>query len=48
MKLLAYDPFPDHAFIAAHNIQLLSWDELVRAIGLFDAAHAGHAGSSRT
>ncbi len=30
MKLLAYDPFPDHAFIAAHDIRLLSWDDLVR------------------
>jgi D-3-phosphoglycerate dehydrogenase len=30
MKLLAYDPFPDHAFIAAHKIGLVSWDELLR------------------
>jgi D-3-phosphoglycerate dehydrogenase len=30
MKLIAYDPFPDHAFIAAHKIRLVSWDDLVR------------------
>ncbi len=30
MPLLAYDPFPDQAFIAAHKIRLLTWEELVR------------------
>lgn len=30
MKLLAYDPYPDQAFVQAHNVRLASWDELVR------------------
>lgn len=30
MKLIAYDPYPDHAFLKAHNIRLVTWDELVR------------------
>lgn len=29
MKLLAYDPFPDHAFAQQHHITFVSWDELV-------------------
>lgn len=30
MKLAAYDPFPDHAFAAAHDIRFLTWADLVR------------------
>ena len=30
MKLLAFDPYPDHAFIQQHGIRLVAWDELVR------------------
>jgi D-3-phosphoglycerate dehydrogenase / 2-oxoglutarate reductase len=29
MKLLAYDPFPDHAFAAAHGITLLPFERLL-------------------
>ncbi len=29
MKLLAYDPFPDKAFAAAHKIDLLSFERLL-------------------
>jgi phosphoglycerate dehydrogenase-like enzyme len=29
MRLLAYDPFPDTAFAAAHNIPLVSFDRLL-------------------
>jgi phosphoglycerate dehydrogenase-like enzyme len=29
MRLLAYDPFPDSAFAAAHNIPLVSFDRLL-------------------
>jgi D-3-phosphoglycerate dehydrogenase / 2-oxoglutarate reductase len=29
MKLLAYDPYPDHAFAAAHGITLMPFDQLL-------------------
>lgn len=29
MKLIAYEPFPDHAFAKAHGITLVSFDELL-------------------
>jgi phosphoglycerate dehydrogenase-like enzyme len=30
MKVIAFDPFPDHAFLKEKNIPLVSWDDLVR------------------
>lgn len=30
MKLIAYDPYPDHVFMAAHKIRLVAWDEILR------------------
>ncbi len=30
MKLIAYEPFPDHAFAKAHGITFVSFDELLR------------------
>lgn len=30
MKLLAYDPFPDHAFAKAHGVTLVSFEELLK------------------
>jgi D-3-phosphoglycerate dehydrogenase len=29
MRLLAYEPFPDHAFAKAHDITFVTWDDLV-------------------
>ena len=29
MKLIAYEPYPDTAFAAQHNIRLVSWEELL-------------------
>ncbi len=29
MSVIAYDPFPDHAFCDAHNVTLVSFDELL-------------------
>lgn len=29
MKLLAYEPFPDHAFAAQHNVTFVSFDQLL-------------------
>jgi D-3-phosphoglycerate dehydrogenase len=29
MKLLAYEPFPDHAFAAQYGLQFVSWEELL-------------------
>jgi phosphoglycerate dehydrogenase-like enzyme len=29
MKLLAYEPFPDHAFAAQHGVTFVTWDELL-------------------
>src|SRR5262249_12441182 len=29
MKLLAFEPYPDQAFVKQHGIQLVSWDTLV-------------------
>src|SRR5262249_12748369 len=30
MPLLAYEPYPDAAFVARYNIKLLSWEQLLR------------------
>ncbi len=29
MKLLAYEPYPDHAFAAQHGVKFVSWEELL-------------------
>src|SRR5262245_46223431 len=29
MKLLAYEPYPDHAFAAQHGLTFVSWEELL-------------------
>ena len=28
MKLIAHEPFPDQAFVAGHNVKIVSMDEL--------------------
>lgn len=30
MKVIAYEPFPDHAFVETHGVKLLSLDDLLR------------------